>query len=90
MPILYRPVSHSESASQTHAARMIHYVGRYRLLRLPRKEQMVEVLAGSAWVTLGGEDIILTPGDRLHLNSGQDFVLVSSAQKNLLVLAETA
>ena len=92
MPLLYRPISHPESAKANahQPARMIHYLGRYRLLRLPRHQQTVEVLDGSAWVTMGGEDILLNAGDRLDLNAGHDFVLVSSVNRKLLVLAETA
>jgi hypothetical protein len=92
MPLLYRPISYPENAkANTHLPkRMIHYLGRYRLLRLSRHQQTVEVLDGSAWVTMGGKDIILNAGDRLELNAGHDFVLVSSVNKKLLVLAETA
>lgn len=92
MPLLYRPISHPDNAkASTHQpARMIHYLGRYRLLRLPRRKQTVEVLDGSAWVTMGGKDIILSAGDRLDLNAGRDFVLVSSVNKQLLILAEIA
>jgi hypothetical protein len=92
MARLYRPNAHPNTAKAAahQPAHTIHYLGRYRLLRLPRHQQTVEVLDGSAWVTMGGEDIILHAGDRLELKSGHDFALVSSVNKALLVLAETA
>ena len=67
--------------------RRVHYLSGYRLMRLPRKDQSVEVLLGTAWITMDGEDFILQTGETLQLNSGGDFALVSSLQQKRLVLA---
>lgn len=67
--------------------RRVHYLSGYRLMRLPRKDQTVEVLMGTAWITMDGEDFILQTGDMLRLTPGGDFALVSSLQQKRLVLA---
>lgn len=67
--------------------RRVHYLSGYRLMRLPRKDQTVEVLMGTAWLTMDGEDYILQAGETLQLTPGGDFALVSSLQQKRLVLA---
>ncbi len=90
MAILHQSHTPEHTDAARHSSRMIHYIGDYHLLRLPRKDQQVEVLGGSAWITMDGTDIILNEGDQFVLTEGHDFALVSSAKKNLLVLAVSA
>jgi quercetin dioxygenase-like cupin family protein len=82
--VLSKPF-HDEEGGEN--VRRVHYLSGYRLMRLPRKDQTVEVLMGTAWLTMDGEDYILQTGDMLQLTSGGDFALVSSLQQKRLVLA---
>ncbi len=84
------PVAETNPHPHAENARRIHYLSGSKPLRIERKEQTVEVLFGSAWVTMDGEDFILHTGDQLQINPGGDFALVSSLQQKRLVLAVSA
>lgn len=45
------------------------------------------MLSGVAWVTLAGEDIVLTSEEKASLTSNEDFALVSALSDVPLVLA---
>jgi hypothetical protein len=56
--------------------RLVLYRG--EVYRVPPAGQGVRILRGRAWVTYGGQDILLTRGDETHFASGQDAALVSA------------
>ena len=50
----------------------------HELCRLPLKCRSIRVLAGQAWVTLAGGDLVLTPGEKMRFAPTKDFALVSA------------
>jgi hypothetical protein len=64
--------------------RLVLYRG--EVYRVPPAGQGVRILRGRAWVTYGGQDILLTRGDETHFASGQDAALVSAVGCAPLVL----
>ena len=50
----------------------------HELCRLPPKCRGIRVLVGQAWVTLAGEDLVLTPGEKMRFAPTKDFALVSA------------
>ena len=56
------------------------------LFRLPPTSRGVQVVAGSAWLTVAGEDIFLQCGQTLWLLSGKDSTLVSALGQAPLIL----
>jgi hypothetical protein len=47
-------------------------------LRVPRACASVSVLSGSAWITLGGRDIVLSPGEARTFDAAREKVIVSA------------
>ena len=56
------------------------------VLRLPAASRGIEVVAGTAWVTVNGQDIFLASRERLWLSSRRDAVLVSALGRNPVIL----
>lgn len=56
------------------------------LFRLPPASRGVQVVAGSAWLTVAGEDIFLQCGQTFWLLSGKDSTLVSALGQSPLIL----
>jgi hypothetical protein len=76
-----------EAERPAETIRRLYYLSGYKLMRMPRKNQVVEVVMGTAWITMNGEDFILHAGETLQLSESHEFALVSSLQQNRLVLA---
>jgi hypothetical protein len=70
-------------ASSSPFLRLILY--KNEIFHLPQACQEIRVLAGCAWLTLDGQDIILTRGDQLWLAKNRDFALVSALGQNPLI-----
>lgn len=47
-------------------------------LRLKSQDQTLMVIGGCAWVSVGGEDVVLLHGDSLTLNKGRGDAYVSA------------
>lgn len=56
------------------------------LFRLPVAGRNLVVVAGTAWVTVNGRDIILVGGERLSLPARRDTVLISALDRTPLIL----
>jgi hypothetical protein len=61
-------------------------LGRNEVFRLPATSRGIEVVAGTAWVTVNGRDIFLTSRERLWLPSRRDSALISALGRNPLIL----
>jgi len=53
--------------------------------RLPKTMRSIRVVAGCAWVTFNGEDLILIPGDSATF-SGKDYPVLTAMGRNPLVI----
>jgi hypothetical protein len=58
------------------------------LYRLPEEVAEIHVRSGQAWVTIPGEDIILSTGEFAMFFPGEQDVLVSSLGEKPLVVEE--
>lgn len=56
------------------------------VFRIPSACQKVHVLSGMAWLTVAGEDIILTAGEKVSLGSYQDIAILSALGEVPLLL----
>jgi hypothetical protein len=56
------------------------------VLRIPSACQKVHVLSGMAWLTVAGEDIILTAGEKVALGSYQGIAILSALGEMPLLL----
>lgn len=56
------------------------------VFRIPSTCQTVHILSGIAWLTLAGEDIILTAGEKVSLGSNQGMALLSALDEVPLLL----
>ena len=56
------------------------------IYRLPATSRSIEIVAGTAWVTVNGRDIFLASGERLWLPSRRDSALISALGRTLLIL----
>lgn len=77
-------VSKHNLNSSTIMYRLLLY--KHEVYRLPEKCQGVRVLAGVAWLTLGGQDIFLRRGEKKFFTVHGDFALVSALGNTPLVL----
>jgi hypothetical protein len=48
------------------------------VLRVPRACASVSVLSGSAWITRGGRDIVLSPGEARVFDAAREPVIISA------------
>jgi quercetin dioxygenase-like cupin family protein len=53
--------------------------------KLERSCQVIRVIAGCAWITLNGQDIIVEHGDEIHLDPGEHSAIISNLCDELLV-----
>jgi quercetin dioxygenase-like cupin family protein len=58
------------------------------MLRLENKPHRVQVIDGSAWLTLAGEDIILSDGEQTTLNPGAHPIIISCIKPARQVILE--
>ncbi len=56
------------------------------VFRLPVAGRSIEVVAGTAWVTVNGRDIFLASREKLWLPSRRDAALISALGRNPLIL----
>ena len=56
------------------------------LFRLPRAGRGLAVVAGTAWVTVNGQDIFLAPDQSLCLPARRDTALISALGRTPLIL----
>ncbi|HEY9831432.1 MAG TPA: hypothetical protein V6D26_12690 [Stenomitos sp.] len=56
------------------------------MFRVPSVCQQLHVLSGSAWLTVAGEDIILTAGEKASLDSNQGCAILSVLGEVPLIL----
>jgi hypothetical protein len=61
-------------------------LGRNEVFRLPVVSRSIEVVAGTAWVTVNGRDIFLASREKLWLPSRRDAALISALGRNPLIL----
>jgi hypothetical protein len=52
---------------------------------LQHSRHVIRVVAGCAWITLKGEDIIVENGHEIHLDPGEDTGVISNLCDDLLV-----
>ena len=72
-------ITQAPQANSKMAAAMLRLIlYRHELCRLPPKCRSIQVLAGQARVTLAGEDLVLTPGEKMRFAPTKDFALVSA------------
>lgn len=72
-------ITQAPQANSKMAAAMLRLIlYRHELCRLPPKCRSIRVLVGQAWVTLAGEDLVLTPGEKMRFAPTKDFALVSA------------
>jgi hypothetical protein len=64
--------------------RLLLYPG--ELYRLPPAARGVRVLAGRAWLTVAGEDIFVTLGEKISSPPGKDGALISALGQSPLIL----
>ena len=57
-----------------------------QVLKLPKAYREVQVLSGTAWITVDGQDIILRSGEKVSLPSSNNFALISALTPLPLVL----
>lgn len=57
-----------------------------KVFRVPSACQQLHVLSGIAWLTVAGEDIILTAGEKVSLDSNQGFAILSVLGEVPLIL----
>lgn len=55
------------------------------VLRLPDGCKEIRILSGNAWITINGEDIMLTQGEKRVITPHKDMVLVSTLRDIPLV-----
>ncbi|HEY9671068.1 MAG TPA: DUF2917 domain-containing protein, partial [Waterburya sp.] len=48
------------------------------VIRVPLAAQKVQVLSGTAWITVAGEDILLQAGEKAALPSQRNFAVLSA------------
>lgn len=61
-------------------------VRHHEVFRLPVASRSIEVVAGTAWVTVNGRDIFLASREKLLLPSHRDAALISALGRNPLIL----
>ena len=72
-------ITQALQANSKMAAAMLRLVlYQHELCRLPQKSRGIRVLAGQAWVTLAGEDLILAPSEKVQFARTKDFALLSA------------
>ena len=72
-------ITRAPQANSKMAAAMLRLVlYQHELCRLSPKCRGIQVLVGQAWVTLAGEDLVLTPGEKMRFAPTKDFALVSA------------
>ena len=76
MHVAITQVPQANSKMAAAMLRLILY--RHELCRLPPKCRSIRVLAGQAWVTLAGEDLILAPNEKVQFAPTKDFALLSA------------
>lgn len=64
--------------------------GEYQLvpgetLNIPRMGQLLRVISGCAWITFDGEDMILSAGQEMVLQPGEDVAVISALAGEPLV-----
>lgn len=57
-----------------------------KLFRVPSVCQQLHVLSGIAWLTVAGEDIILTTGEQILLDSNQGLAILSALGDKPVIL----
>lgn len=73
----------SRADAQDRAFRIVLLPG--ELLRVPRKNRSLRVIAGSAWVSHHGQDHTLSAGDELPLHRSRHGALVSAEGQTLFL-----
>ncbi len=58
-----------------------------QVFRIPANYHRVKVMAGTAWFTIEGRDVILTPGETLALHSKTPVLVSVLGNKPLTLLA---
>jgi hypothetical protein len=72
------------SRSADVALRLVLYRG--EVYRFPPAGRGLRIVKGRAWVSYGGEDIVLARGDETRLAASQGFALVSAVGRAPLIL----
>jgi hypothetical protein len=72
------------SRSADVALRLVLYRG--EVYRFPPAGRGLRIVKGRAWVSYGGEDIVLARGDETRLAASHGFALVSAVGRTPLVL----
>ncbi len=57
-----------------------------QVVKVPQRSCQVRVLAGTAWVTVAGQDLILRAGEWLLLPSGRPAALISALKQEPVTL----
>ncbi len=64
--------------------RLLLYKGEVH--RLSQAARDVQVLAGQGWLTVGGEDVFVAPGEKVSFPTSKDGSLISALGKIPLIL----
>jgi len=57
-----------------------------QVFKLPKAYREVQVLSGTAWITVERKDIVLRSGEKVYLPSSKNFALISALTKVPLML----
>lgn len=56
-----------------------------QVFKLPQAYREVQVLSGTAWITVDQQDIILRCGEKTAIPSSNNFAVISALTKNPLI-----
>lgn len=57
-----------------------------QVFRLPKTYREVQVVSGTAWITVDREDIIVRSGEKASLPNPQNFAVISALSQTPLIL----
>jgi hypothetical protein len=83
MTLLFQGVERAVSATTPSVLRLVLLPG--ETLRIPRTYASITALSGTAWITRGGKDILLTSGERCELRAARDCTVISAIGSEALL-----
>ena len=83
MTLLFQGVERAGATTTPSALRLVLLPG--ETLRIPRAHARIAALTGTAWITRGGKDILLTAGERCELPAARDSTVISAIGSEALL-----
>jgi hypothetical protein len=84
--ISLKPNGSKKRLNQTSLMVRLTLVRHNEVFRLPVASRRIEVVAGTAWITVNGRDIFLAAREKLLLPSRRDSALISALGRTPLIL----